>query len=481
MSYAVVGFAFYLVLSALGEVAAWLPKPYTVADQALRYCDPALGFSLGWMSVSSAINGSWTDSSQVLSRYWLKYAIVTPNQLTAAAMLISYWLDVERVNPGVWITIFLLVITGLNYLHHDLPSHVEFYVSSFKLMVMFALMILSLVIALGGGPDQDRRGFRYWKDPGAFGNRHGQPVERFFVICGTMSSATFAYIGSERSSIMAQSPSVRKAVSRTVKHTFYRVLVVHLLGITLLGMLVPFDTISLAFYTKPSRGAAASPFVAALYLAGISVVPDVLNACILLFVLSMANYNLYLATTAMCDLSVKHRAPAFLSHTNQRGIPVYALGICASLATLAHLNVLHDSTMMFGYFVDTVTMLGLLTWISILITHVSFVRARRAQGIPDGTLVYKARFGLPGTWLALVLCLFISATMILNSFSLESGKWRFHYRSFLASYLGIPIYLLLFVGYKVAVKSKHVSPKDADLWTGKQNPDPRSQELQEIR
>lgn len=49
ISYTFVGFAVYLVLLALGEVAAWLPRPYTVADQAVRFVDPALGFSLGWM------------------------------------------------------------------------------------------------------------------------------------------------------------------------------------------------------------------------------------------------------------------------------------------------------------------------------------------------------------------------------------------------------------------------------------------------
>jgi amino acid transporter len=49
ISYTLVGFTVFLVLSALGEVAGWLPKPSTVADQALRFCDPALGFTLGWM------------------------------------------------------------------------------------------------------------------------------------------------------------------------------------------------------------------------------------------------------------------------------------------------------------------------------------------------------------------------------------------------------------------------------------------------
>jgi amino acid transporter len=285
-----------------------------------------------------------------------------------------------------------------------------------------------------------------------------------------MSSAAFVYIGSERAGIMAQSPNVRKAISRSIKHAFYRSMVFHLLGIILLGMLVPHDSIALAFYHKATKSAAASPFVAALYLAGIPVVPDILNAFILLFVLSIANYDLWLATKAMCDLSVKRRAPVFLSRINRRGVPVYALAVCASVSTLAYLNVPQDTTLMFGYFMDAVTMLGLLTWMSILLTHISFVRARRAQGIDDDALSFRARFGLPGTWLALALCLFISATMIFGAFSFESGNIKFDYRSVVASYIGVPIYFFLYIGHKVVRKSKRVIPNEADLWTDKQEP-----------
>ncbi|KAJ6185689.1 Amino acid/polyamine transporter I [Penicillium mononematosum] len=434
ISYTIVGFAVYLVLSALGEVGSWLPKPYTVADQAVRFCHPALGFSLGWI-------------------FWLKYAVVTPNQLTAAALVVSYWVGAERVNPGIWITVFLSIIVTLNFVNHRLPSKIEFYVSSFKLVVMLGLMILSTVIALGGGPDQEAKGFRYWSHPGAFGARHHRDhglLEKFYITCSTMSSATFAYIGSERSGL-AHFPNVRKATSRAIQNTFYRIMVFHLLAITLLGMI-----------------AAASAFVAALYLAGISVLPDLLNACILLFVLSIADYDLYLATKAMCDLAVKHRAPAFLSRTTRRGVPIYALAVCSSTATLAYLNVRQDSTVVFGYFVDMVTMLGLLTWISILVTHISFVRARKAQGIPDKALAFRARFGLPGTCLALLLCLFISVAIVFDSFSFDdSGVRTLDVKSFIASYISIPVYISLMVGYKLAVHSKRVDPKEADLWTDK--------------
>lgn len=420
-------------------------------------------------------------SSKILAhcfyRFWLKYAIVTPNQLTAAALVISYWVDSEQINPGAWITIFLSIVVTLNCINHRLPSRIEFYMASCKVVVMFGLMILSIIIALGGGPDRDRRGFRYWSYPGAFGSHAhttnlGGLADKFYITCSTMSSATFAYIGSERSG-MCHFPNVRKATSRAIKNTFCRILVFHLLAITLLGMIIPQNSASVAFSSQASDDAAASAFVAALQLAGIAVLPDLLNACILIFVLSIANYDLYLATKAMCDLSLKKRAPAFLSRTTRGGVPKYALGICSSLATLAYLSVNQDSKVVFGYFVDMVTMLGLLTWISILVTHISFVRARKAQSIPDKALAFRARFGLPGTYLALVLCLFFSVTIVFDSFNFEAGERKFNVKSFIASYISVPIYILLMIGHKVVVSSKHISPKEADLWSGKNDRQPQ--------
>ena len=48
ISYTIVGFIVYLVMCALGEMAAWLPLGSGFTGYATRFCDPALGFSLGW-------------------------------------------------------------------------------------------------------------------------------------------------------------------------------------------------------------------------------------------------------------------------------------------------------------------------------------------------------------------------------------------------------------------------------------------------
>lgn len=98
--------------------------------------------------------------------YWFKYIIVTPNQLTAAALVIQYWLPPERVNPGVFIAIFLVVIVCINYFGVRFFGEFEFWLSSFKIITIVAVILLAFILACGGGPDHDPKGFRYWKDPG---------------------------------------------------------------------------------------------------------------------------------------------------------------------------------------------------------------------------------------------------------------------------------------------------------------------------
>ncbi|KAF7715698.1 Uncharacterized protein PECH_008526 [Penicillium ucsense] len=460
VSYALVGFTVYLVLSALGEVAAWIPQPSTVADQAFRFCDPALGFALGWI-------------------YWMKYAVITANQLTAATLVMALWLSPHDINPGVWITIFLILITAVNYIRHTLPSKVEFYVSTIKLVVMSGLMILSLVLVLGVRPNHRTTGFQYRFQPGV-AVRSKDGIEVFFRTCGALSSATFAYIGSERSGILARSPNVPQAMNRAIKHTFYRIVVFHLVGITLLGLILPYRTVSSFVFRSTAGKMAASPFVAALIVAGIAVLPHILNGCLLLFILSIAAYDLFLATAALADLALRKRAPMVLSRVNRNGVPVYALAVSVMVASWAYVNVSSDSSVVFGYLVDLVTMLGLLTWISILITHICFVRARKAQGIPDRILVFRARFGLAGTWLALALCVFISSTMIFNSLPIRDHKIHFDVTKFLASYVGIPVYVTLYLGHRIILKSKHINPKDADFWSDKQITTTPENELQAL-
>ena len=87
------------------------------------------------------------------------YIVVTPNQLTAAALVIQYWCPPDRVNPGVSIAVFLVIIVAINYFGVRYFGKFEFWSSNWKVIVICAVILLSLILALGGGPNHNRTGF----------------------------------------------------------------------------------------------------------------------------------------------------------------------------------------------------------------------------------------------------------------------------------------------------------------------------------
>lgn len=419
------------------------------------------------------------EANIVPFRYWFKYIIVTPNQLTAAALVLQYWCPRERVNPGVFIAVFLVTIICINYFGIRFFGEFEFWLSTIKVIVIVGIIILSLVLALGGGPDHDRKGFRYWKDPGAFNTYIDTGATgRFLAFWSTMVTATFAYLGTELVGVtVGEAQNPRKTIPRAIRLTFYRIIFFYILSVLLLGMLVPYDSEELAFAAKANSGAAASPFVVAVKLAGIQSLPGIINGCILLFVFSASNSDLYIASRTLYGLASEGKAPAIFKRTDARGVPIYALGLSAAFALLAFMNVSDDSKTVFDYFVNLTTIFGLLTWISILVAHISFIKARKAQNVPDSALAFKAPLGATGSYLALALCILIALTKNFNVFTKSSTYGNFDYKNFITGYLGIPLYLMMIFGYKFWTKCPGVRPHEADLWSGKDVIDREEQEF----
>jgi len=113
-----------------------------------------------------------------------------------------------------------------------------------------------------------------------------------------------------------------------------------------------------------------------------------------------------------------------------------------------------------------VTLFGLESWISILVTHVYFVNARRAQNMPDTAMPYVAPLGKWGSYGALSLCVLVAITKNFNVFT-HGSYGNFDYKNFVTGYIGIPVYLALLFGHKFWTKSKTVKPHEADFLSGK--------------
>ena len=417
ISYTIVGMVVYVVMAALGEMATWLPAAGGFAAYATRFVDPALGFSLGYT-------------------YWFKYIITTPNQLTAAALVIQYWCPREQVNPGAFIAVFLVAIVAINYLGIRFFGEIEFWLSSIKVLVIVGLIICMVVLAAGGGPNHHATGFQYYRHPGAFAEYIADGATgRFLAVWSSFVNAVFAFLGTELVGVtVGEAQNPRRNVPRAIKLTFWRILIFYICSVFLLGMVVPYNSKLLAFATKADTSAAASPFVVAIQIAGIGVLPGFLNGCFLIFVFSAANSDLYIASRTIHGLALKHQAPRFLALTNNRGVPYVSLGLSALICCIAFLNVSNGSEKVFSYFVNLVSIFGLLTWISILISHIHFVKARRAQGIGDDAVPYKSPFGLWGSYCALAFCCLIALTKNFNVFTCSSDySGCFDYKDFIVS------------------------------------------------
>ncbi|KAL1875731.1 hypothetical protein VTK73DRAFT_9852 [Phialemonium thermophilum] len=460
IAYALIGSVVFIVMTALGEMAAWLPLSAGFTGYASRFCDPSLGFALGWT-------------------YWCKYIVITPNQLTAAALVIQFWVDRETVNPGVFIAIFLVLICLINYFGIKFFGEFEFWLSSFKVITIIGLIILSLVLALGGGPDHDRKGFRYWHDPGAFLPYIMEgSAGRFLGFWSTIVAVTFSFLGTELVAVtFSECVAPRKTIPRAIKMTFFRIFFFYVLSVLLLGMIVKSNSKGLAFAANHApTGASASPFVVAITDAGINILPHIINACILVFVFSASNSDLYIASRTLYGLASDGDAPAIFKRTDKRGVPIYALALSACFTLLAFMNVSDDSKVVFGYFVNLTTSFGILSWISILTAHIWFLRGRRAQNISNDVMPYAAPLGLYGSICALALCIIITLTKNFTVF-VTSLTGRFDYQNFITGYLGIPVYLALIFGHKLVTRSRGVRPHEADFYSGKDIIDREEQEF----
>ena len=282
-----------------------------------------------------------------------------------------------------------------------------------------------------------------------------------------MVNATFAYLGTELVGVtVAEAQNPRKTVPRAIKLTFYRILFFYCISVLLVGMIVPYNSPDLAFANKQKSGAAASPFVVAAIVAGIDVLPSIINACILIFVFSASNSDMYIASRTLYGLASDGQAPAIFKRTDKRGVPVYALGFSALFCLLAFMNVSDDSTKVFGYFVNLTTIFGLMSWVSILVTHIFWCRARKAQNIADEALPYVAPLGMWGSVGALCMCIIVALTKNYNVFvGGDFGKEK--YKDFITGYLGIPVYLILIFGHKLIKKTRGIKPHEVDFYTGK--------------
>jgi amino acid transporter len=205
-----------------------------------------------------------------------------------------------------------------------------------RILLIVGLILAGLIVDLGGGPNHDRIGFRYWKNPGAFSDYHFTGnLGRFLGWFTDLLSAAYSYIGMEGIAIAAaEVKNPRVSVSKAVKRIFIRIALFYIVGILIVGMLVPYDNENLL---QSTGTAASSPFVLAFDIAGVKVLPSIINAGVLTSAFSAANSGLYGTSRQLYGLALRGQAPRIFARTTKKGLPIIALVFATVFIALSYM------------------------------------------------------------------------------------------------------------------------------------------------
>ena len=428
LAYALIGIMVYFLMTSLGEMAAFMPTSGSFSTYATRFVDPSLGFALGW-------------------NYWYNWAITIAAEIAAVSLIMKYWFpDSSSI---IWTILFIAVVLAFNLLSVRVFGEAEYWFAMIKVGTVIVFIIVSFLMIFGLLGGQDPVGFKnFFVEEAPF---HGG----IFAVIGVFLVAGFSFQGTEMLGVTAgEAEDPGKSIPRAVKSVFWRILLFYILAILAIGLLIPYTDSRLL-----SEDIATSPFTLVFENLGITFAASLMNAVILTAMLSAGNSGLYASSRMLYQMAVDGIAPKVFAKVNKRGIPIYALIATLAVGGLAFLTSFFGDGVVYIWLLNASGLSGFIAWLGIAISHYRFRRAYVAQGYDLNDLPYRAKFFPFGPLFAFVVCLIVVLGQNYSAFIGGTIDWY----GVIVSYIGLPLFLALWIGYKIKNKTKVIKLTDCDL------------------
>ncbi|KAI6383096.1 hypothetical protein MCOR25_000284 [Pyricularia grisea] len=442
LAYIVVGSVLWCVMQSIAELATVFPSAGSFPHWATRFIDPAVGFSL-------AIS------------YGYCYTIAIASEASAAAVLVSYWTD---ITPAVVITISLVLILAINLMSVRWFGESEVFCGTVKIVCFIMLIFVSIVITSGGGPNHQPIGFKYWYEPGAWVDFNGiqGSTGHFLGFLAAFVNASFSFIGVETVVITAaEAKDPHHAVPKAAKNVTFRIGFFYILGAILIGMIVDPRNPDLV---TGSGNANSSPWVIAIQQAGISILPSIINACVLVSAWSAGNSYCWVGSRMIVAMTTDRQLPQIFGRTNKVGVPYVAVIASWLFGPLAYLSLGSGGpSQAFQWLLNLSTVAGLIAWSTLCFCYIRFHAALKAQGVDRDTLPWKSPFQPFTAWYGFIGAAII--TLVAGFDVFLDGNWDTS--NFIASYIGIPIFIIPILVWKFVHKTKFARANTIDVWSGR--------------
>ena len=431
VSYGVIGIAIYFMMTALGEMVTHRPVAGAFETYTGEYVEPALGFAVGWM-------------------YWYSCAMTIAVELVASSIIMKYWFP---DSPSLlWSVLFLGTILALNLFSARAFGESEFWFAGIKVVTIIVFLVLgaAMIVGLIGGHEAGLTNWTIGEAPF---------VKGWSGTFSVLMAAGFAFVGVESAAVAAgEAENPRQTMPRAINSVFIRIMLFYIGAIVVVATLVAYTDPSLL--SASEENIAASPFTIVFKRAGLAVAAALMNAVVLTSVLSAGNSTLYIGSRLLYSMAGTGRAPRLFARTSSHGVPVWGVLATVAISMLGFLSSLVGDSVAYTWFYNATGLTGFIVWTGVCLAHLRFRAAWRAQGRSEGDLPYRARFFPVGTWFALVVFVGViigqGAALIMS----DSG---FTWYGLLAAYIGLPIAVALWLGYKLVRGSRPTPPAELDL------------------
>ncbi|WP_053936307.1 amino acid permease [Amantichitinum ursilacus] len=424
LAYALIGLMVYFLMTSLGELAAFMPVSGSFATYGAHYVEEGFGFALGW-------------------NYWYNWAVTIAVDLVASQLVMNYWFP---GTPGwIWSALFLGIMFAINYVSVKGFGEAEYWFSLIKVVTVIVFIALGTAMIFGiihGGETAGLHNFSIGDGPFAGG---------FAALIGVAMVVGFSFQGTELIGIAAgESEDPGKNIPRAVRQVFWRILLFYIFAILVISLLIPYNDPSLL--KNEVSDIAVSPFTLVFRHAGLAFAAAVMNAVILTAVLSAGNSGMYASTRMLYTLAQDGKAPRIFARLSANGVPRNALYATTIVAALCFLTSMFGKQQVYLWLLNTSGMTGFIAWLGIAISHYRFRKGYVAQGRDLNELPYRSGFFPFGPMFAFALCLIITLGQNYQAFLHDKIDWI----GVLATYIGIPVFLLIWLGYRIARGGKLV-------------------------
>ncbi|KAJ7286055.1 general amino acid permease AGP2 [Mycena rebaudengoi] len=423
---------FILAINAcLSEMVTWIPIASPFIRFADTFVDPALGFCAG-------IN------------FFVFEAALVPFEVVAFNLVLQFWTD--KIPIAAVIVFVLLAYAALNLFAVGWYGESEFWLAVGKVILAVGLMAFTFITMIGGNPLRDTYGFRSWDPSKVPGTPFAEHIKtgslgRFLGFLSCLIQASFTIAGPDYVAMTAgEAEAPRKTLPRAFKSVFYRLTTFFVLGSLCIGIVIPYSNDALHKALSDARpGAGSSPYVIAMELMEIPILPHIVNALILTSIFSAGNSYVFCASRTLFGLALQGKMPGFLATCTKNGVPIYSVLTTLAIAMLSFLQVSNNAAVVLQWFVNLVTASQLLNYAIISFTYIKFYNALKAQGISRDRLPHRsfwqpfcAYYALTGT----IVMAFVGGWTVFLP-----GAWNVP--TFLFSYASLGIAPVLFVFWKI--------------------------------